>query len=141
MNKRLTALVLVVLALTLGISLTAHKGRTDAHGGHHDRATGTYHFHSGPLAGKSFANKAAALKALDEHKQAQAPQPNPGATASKQPAPPASEDAEARTVYVTRTGAKYHGPACSYLSRSKIPIKLKDAKSRGYTACSRCNGR
>jgi micrococcal nuclease len=43
------------------------------------------------------------------------------------------------TVYITRTGAKYHSSGCRYLSRSLIPISLKDAVARGYTPCSVCN--
>jgi len=43
------------------------------------------------------------------------------------------------TVYITRTGAKYHRAGCRYLSRSMIPISLKDAVARGYTPCSVCN--
>ena len=42
------------------------------------------------------------------------------------------------TVYITRTGAKYHRAGCSSLSRSSIPIKLRDAVARGYGPCSRC---
>ena len=42
------------------------------------------------------------------------------------------------TVYITRTGEKYHRSSCSCLRRSKIAISLKNAKSRGYTACKRC---
>jgi hypothetical protein len=45
---------------------------------------------------------------------------------------------EAQTVYVTRTGAKYHNGSCSYLRQSKISIDLKKAKEQGYTACSVC---
>jgi hypothetical protein len=44
-----------------------------------------------------------------------------------------------QTVYVTRTGAKYHDNGCRYLSKSKIEIGLKDAKEKGYTACSVCD--
>jgi len=43
------------------------------------------------------------------------------------------------TVYITKTGAKYHSAGCRYLSRSMIPISLKDAVARGYTPCSVCN--
>lgn len=43
------------------------------------------------------------------------------------------------TVYVTKTGKKYHLGTCSYLSKSSIPIKLQDAKARGYSPCSKCN--
>lgn len=46
-----------------------------------------------------------------------------------------------RTVYITRTGKRYHGPNCRYLRSSKIPIKLKDALANGYTACHVCGGR
>jgi micrococcal nuclease len=43
-----------------------------------------------------------------------------------------------QTVYITKTGKKYHTASCRYLSKSKIAISLKDAKARGYTACSVC---
>ena len=49
------------------------------------------------------------------------------------------KQSQSRTVYITRTGYKYHRSYCSYLRQSKIAISLKNAKSRGYTACSRCN--
>lgn len=42
-------------------------------------------------------------------------------------------------VYITRTGAKYHRNGCGSLSRSKIPISLKEAKQLGYEPCKRCN--
>jgi methylphosphotriester-DNA--protein-cysteine methyltransferase len=43
----------------------------------------------------------------------------------------------AQTVYITKSGSKYHTSSCSYLSSSKISIDLSEAKSRGFTACSR----
>ena len=43
------------------------------------------------------------------------------------------------TVYITRTGEKYHRSGCQYLRSSKIPISLGDAVSRRYGRCSRCN--
>ena len=43
------------------------------------------------------------------------------------------------TVYITRTGEKYHRSGCQYLSQSKIAISLADAKARGYTPCSVCD--
>ncbi|MDD3719518.1 MAG: thermonuclease family protein [Actinomycetota bacterium] len=36
------------------------------------------------------------------------------------------------TVYITKTGEKYHSDGCQYLRQSKIPISLSDAKARGY---------
>lgn len=41
-------------------------------------------------------------------------------------------------VYVTKTGKKYHRAGCRYLRVSKIKIKLKDARKKGYTACKMC---
>lgn len=52
-------------------------------------------------------------------------------------APPQTEQKEV-TVYITKTGAKYHNAGCRYLSKSMIPISLKSAKSSGYTPCSVC---
>ena len=43
------------------------------------------------------------------------------------------------TVYVTKTGEKYHRESCSYLRQSKIAMDKGDAIAQGYTACSRCN--
>lgn len=43
------------------------------------------------------------------------------------------------TVYITKTGSKYHRGSCSYLRSSKIPISKAEAIRRGYGACSRCN--
>jgi competence protein ComEC len=42
------------------------------------------------------------------------------------------------TVYITRTGRKYHKYGCQYLSRSCIPIELNKAKDMGYTPCKVC---
>ncbi len=42
------------------------------------------------------------------------------------------------TVYITKTGSKYHKADCSYLSSSKIQIKLSEAKQKGLTPCDRC---
>ncbi|MBW3599984.1 MAG: hypothetical protein KY475_22265 [Planctomycetes bacterium] len=42
------------------------------------------------------------------------------------------------TVYVTRTGEKYHRGGCRYLSKSKIPISLNRARA-SYSPCSVCD--
>ena len=42
------------------------------------------------------------------------------------------------TVYVTRTGQCYHTGSCRYLSKSKIPMALSEAKAR-YRPCSKCS--
>lgn len=47
----------------------------------------------------------------------------------------------AQTVYVSKTGHKYHAtPTCWALSRSKNPqaINIEDAKQRGLEPCKLC---
>jgi hypothetical protein len=55
-----------------------------------------------------------------------------------QPGTQTQQDPKSQTVYITRTGKKYHRDGCRYLAASKIPISLKDAKANGYTACKVC---
>lgn len=48
--KKKISLVLMVLflfAILLPITASAHKGKTDAYGGHYDSSTGEYHYHHG----------------------------------------------------------------------------------------------
>lgn len=49
----------------------------------------------------------------------------------------AEEVPRTQTVYITRTGAKYHRGSCRYLKYSKIAISLEKAK-RSYGPCSVC---
>ena len=53
------------------------------------------------------------------------------------PKSPVDETPQAATVYVTKTGKKYHRSSCSSLRRSKIPVSLEEAKV-GYGPCARC---
>lgn len=71
------------------------------------------------------------------------PQAPPAKAAAPKPAPvvkpePKADKEESRSVYITKTGSKYHLSGCSSLSKSKIPISLEQAKS-GYGPCKRCN--
>lgn len=43
-----------------------------------------------------------------------------------------------QTVYITKTGEKYHRETCFHLRRSTISIPLEEALERGYTACKAC---
>jgi len=43
------------------------------------------------------------------------------------------------TVYITKTGKKYHRDGCRYLSRSKIAIDLKQVLGEGYSPCRVCS--
>jgi hypothetical protein len=51
----------------------------------------------------------------------------------------AQQDNQTQTVYITRSGKKYHLDGCRYLTASKIAISLKEAKAKGYTACKVCH--
>jgi hypothetical protein len=64
-------------------------------------------------------------------------QPSTKAPETAKPAP-APEKKQSVTVYITRTGAKYHTYGCQYLRQSCIAIELDKAKAQGYTPCSRC---
>lgn len=55
------------------------------------------------------------------------------------PAPAAEvTDEQEITVYVTKTGNKYHQEGCRYLSKSSIPMPLSQA-ARRYSPCSACS--
>lgn len=45
---------------------------------------------------------------------------------------------QSQTVYVTKTGKKYHQDGCSSLSKSKIAISKDDAVAKGYEPCKKC---
>lgn len=136
MKRRNIAFLLIALTVLAG-SVLSHGGGLDSLGCHNDRKRGGYHCHRGELAGKSFSSKAAAQQELSKRRaktQAKSEQ-QPRQTSAT------AEDNEERTVYVTKSGKKFHGEKCSYLKSSKIPISLKDAQEKGYTACSKCSGR
>ena len=50
----------------------------------------------------------------------------------------AQQDPAKLTVYITKTGEKYHRDGCSSLRRSKFAVSLKDAVARGFEACKNC---
>lgn len=43
-----------------------------------------------------------------------------------------------QTVYVTKTGLKYHSVQCQHLRNSSRNIDIKDALDAGYQACKVC---
>ena len=126
----------VVIALLLPTGVFPHGGGIDAYGGHNDRRAGGYHFHHGTLKGQSFATKAEGIAALRNA------QGNSGGSTAISRYSGSSKQAATTdlTVYITKTGKKYHKASCRHL-RSSIPINLSDAESRGYTACSVCGGK
>ncbi len=46
---------------------------------------------------------------------------------------------DTETVYITRTGSRYHRGDCSYLGKSKISIALEKAVDQGYVPCKKCD--
>ncbi len=86
-----------------------------------------------------------ALKqALQESKEAcgqcfAAPDITPDATPVATPAETASAPPDETTVYVTKTGKKYHESGCSSLSSSRIPVSLEQALADGKEPCGRCH--
>ena len=57
---------------------------------------------------------------------------------AQQPAAQLSEDAQTETVYIKRTGKRYHRDGCRYLSQNKIKTTVKEAQANGYTPCKVC---
>ena len=150
--------IFALVVLFDGAGVFSHSGRTDSSGGHYNRKTGTYHYHGTP----KFSTSTDSSTSLSSGRQSSTVQS--GAVQSSEIAELASEmrrlrasvevlDASvqklitraggtpadtASTVYITRTGKKYHRGSCSYLRYSKIPISLTDAK-RQYAPCLVCN--
>ena len=49
-----------------------------------------------------------------------------------------SSNTQAQTVYITKTGEKYHKDSCRHLKYSKREITLQQALEAGYQACLVC---
>lgn len=49
-------------------------------------------------------------------------------------------EADSKTVYIGKTGTKYHRADCQTLKGKGRPISLKEAKAQGRTACGVCGG-
>lgn len=45
-----TIIAIFILVISIATLSYAHSGRTDGYGGHYNRSTGTYHYHSGKYA-------------------------------------------------------------------------------------------
>ena len=67
MLSRVVIATLLSLSVSALITVTvhAHGGGLDSHGCHHDRKSGGYHCHQGPLAGQHFVSKKEMLTALE----------------------------------------------------------------------------
>lgn len=151
------AVIVTLILLFDGGGVFSHSGRTDSSGGHYNRKTGGYHYHGTPKSStsthsrptpssgtQSSAVKSSGVQSREiaelasEMKRLRASVEALDASVQNLVARAGSVSANtASTVYITRTGKKYHRSSCSYLRHSKISISLTDAK-RGYSPCSVC---
>lgn len=88
---------------------------------------------SPPTTSQEPAPQVEAQAAQPAEATVQAPAPEESAPAVAEPSP--SGD----TVYVTKTGGKYHRAGCGSLSRSQIAISREQAIANGYEPCGRCD--
>ncbi|MCK4850866.1 MAG: thermonuclease family protein [Phycisphaerae bacterium] len=87
-----------------------------------------------PLAERGLGKE----RKLFEFYQRRARQAGKGLWSKLLPATPATTVPGVTTVYITKSGKKYHRGTCQFLAKSKIPISLSQAKKRGFTACKVC---
>ena len=146
------AVIVALMLLFDGGGVFSHSGRTDSSGGHYNRKTGGYHYHGTPKSSTSnyssttpsSGTQSGAVQSSEiaelasEMKRLRASVEALDASVQKliAKAGVVSTDTDS-TVYITRTGKKYHRGSCSYLRYSKISISLTDAK-RQYSPCSVC---
>lgn len=85
------------------------------------------------------AEQEAARQAAEAAAKAEAEAAAAAEAAAREAAQAQSSVNNEYTVYITKTGEKYHASGCQYLKKSKIPISESDARAQGYTPCSKCN--
>lgn len=152
----LTVVIVALMFLLDGGGVFSHSGRTDSSGGHYNRKTGKYHYHGTPKSSTSTYSSTTSNSNIQSRSNIQ----------DREIAELTSEIRKLRTsvetlnssvqtlitrmgastnltldntsVYVTRTGTKYHRDGCRYLRSTKIPISLTDARQQ-YSPCSVCN--
>ena len=49
-----------------------------------------------------------------------------------------NSDTESQTVYISKTGNKYHRAGCQYINKNFVATTLENAILEGYTPCSKC---
>ncbi len=80
------------------------------------------------------AHRAHSVEYVGRNAEAARPGGRADAGAPGKPRAPPVEDV---LVYVTKTGSKYHREGCEFLKRSKIAIKLSEARAK-YGPCGKC---
>jgi len=67
--KRMGYAILAAALFAASPEVDAHGGGLDSYGCHNNRKVGNYHCHRGEFEGRTFASKAAMLKALEEKRK------------------------------------------------------------------------
>ena len=70
--------------------------------------------------------------------QSRAQQAGKGLWSKRLPAEPATTLPGLTTVYITKSGKKYHLAQCQFLAKSRISINLDQSKERNFTPCKVC---
>ena len=65
--------------------------------------------------------------------------PLPAASAQR-PAAPLTVQQKDCTVYITRTGKRYHREGCRYLRGGAVAMTREEALKRGLSPCRVCGG-
>ena len=111
-------LLIITFLLCIAAPLSwSHSGPIDSSNGHVNGQTGVYHYHKG--------------KSLPTSKYSRLRKPSSTYHSVKKEG----------TVYVTRTGERYHSAGCRYLGKDPVPLDIKDAQKLSFMACSFCEGR
>ena len=71
-------------------------------------------------------------------KKTEAPETTPTETEAPTTVSESTQKTSSDICYVTSSGTKYHRAGCSYLKKSKTQMTISEAKSCGYSPCSRC---
>lgn len=78
-------------------------------------------------------------EALEEQKrQEELQQKQQQEAQQKQQQQSQQQPASQNTVYIGKTGARYHHSGCGSLRGQGIAIDINQAKARGYTPCQKC---
>ncbi len=113
-------LIVIVLAFVLIPSLSfSHSGRTDSQGGHYNRKTGGYHYHSGP-------------KSTPKQQTYSPSTPSPATTTIE----------EKSIIYRGNVKSKkLHQPSCRYYKCGNCTAffsGVQEAIEAGYVPCKVC---
>lgn len=143
MFRRLIAYLLILACAMPSVALA--KGKSGGSGGtvhvrEYTRKDGTVvHAHDRAAPGTASA-KSTPVPVISaprtEPRTAIRTEPRTTVSSGRVATDPADDDSQ--TVYITKTGTKYHRAGCQHLSKSSIPISLAKAIA-SYGPCSHCN--